>query len=140
MIGTPPFTSPEQLRDAQVAGEEVGDRLGGAEGQDVGEGGGVDGERSLFITRCAAMSGLVGPERRGLAMGFNEAAGCGAVDVTAMATDLVLALATFAVRETREHARAEAAAHLVQTTTGRDREIADRLGSMIRKERGEADS
>ncbi|GAA2655677.1 MFS transporter [Streptomyces vastus] len=75
---------------------------------------------------------LVGPERRGLAMGFNEAAGYGAVAATAMATGaiaehaglrpepfllgaayvvLALGLSTLAVRETREHARAEAAQH-----------------------------
>ncbi|MFI6408650.1 MFS transporter [Streptomyces sp. NPDC050548] len=75
---------------------------------------------------------LVGPQRRGLAMGFNEAAGYGAVAVTAMATGaiaehaglrpepflvgaayavLALGLSTLAVRETREHARAEAAQH-----------------------------
>ncbi|WP_455358299.1 MFS transporter [Streptomyces sp. SYSU K21746] len=81
---------------------------------------------------------LVGPERRGLAMGFNEAAGYVAVAATAMATGaiaehaglrpepfllgaaylvLALGLSTFAVRETRDHARAEAALHPVQTTT-----------------------
>ncbi|MCX4906961.1 MFS transporter [Streptomyces sp. NBC_00878] len=75
---------------------------------------------------------LAGPQRRGLAMGFNEAAGYGAVAATAMATGaiaehaglrpepfllgaayvvLALGLSTFAVRETREHARAEAAQH-----------------------------
>ncbi|MFE9643169.1 MFS transporter [Streptomyces sp. NPDC006365] len=75
---------------------------------------------------------LVGPRRRGLAMGFNEAAGYGAVAATAMATGAIaehaglrpepfllgvayvamaLGLSTFAVRETREHARAEAAQH-----------------------------
>ncbi|WDV56620.1 MFS transporter [Streptomyces coeruleorubidus] len=81
---------------------------------------------------------LVGPQRRGLAMGFNEAAGYGALAVTAMATGaiaehaglrpepfllgaaylvLALALSTLAVRETRDHARAEAALHPAQTTT-----------------------
>ncbi|MFI0090571.1 MFS transporter [Streptomyces bobili] len=75
---------------------------------------------------------LVGPERRGLAMGFNEAAGYVAVAATAMATGaiaehaglrpepfllgaacvvLALGLSTLAVRETRDHARAEAAQH-----------------------------
>ncbi|MFF8841210.1 MFS transporter [Streptomyces sp. NPDC015127] len=75
---------------------------------------------------------LVGPERRGLAMGFNEAAGYVAVAATAMATGavadhyglrpepfllgaayavLALGLCTLAVRETREHARLEAARH-----------------------------
>ncbi|GAA3550347.1 MFS transporter [Amycolatopsis ultiminotia] len=75
---------------------------------------------------------LAGPARRGLAMGLNEAAGYIAVAVTALATGylaaryglrpapfllglayaaLALGLATFAVRETREHARLEAAQH-----------------------------
>ncbi|MGC0339615.1 MFS transporter [Streptomyces sp. SLBN-8D4] len=75
---------------------------------------------------------LVGPERRGLAMGFNEAAGYVAVAATAMATGaiaghaglrpepfllgaayvvLALGLSVLAVRETRDHARAEAAQH-----------------------------
>ncbi|MGW6906701.1 MFS transporter [Streptomyces sp. NPDC054940] len=78
---------------------------------------------------------LVGPQRRGLAMGFNEAAGYVAVAATAMATGaiaehaglrpepfllgaayvvLALGLSTLAVRETREHARAEAAQHSQQ--------------------------
>ena len=72
---------------------------------------------------------LVGPRRRGLAMGLNEAAGYLAVSVTALATGLVaaraglspepfffglayaglgLGLSVFAVRETRHHARLEA--------------------------------
>jgi MFS family permease len=76
---------------------------------------------------------LVGPARRGLAMGLNEAAGYGAVAVTALATGylaakyglrpvpfllgaayiaLGLGLSAAAVRETREHARLEAAAHV----------------------------
>ncbi|MFI2350737.1 MFS transporter [Streptomyces sp. NPDC019443] len=75
---------------------------------------------------------LVGPERRGLAMGFNEAAGYVAVAATAMATGaiadhaglrpepfllgaayvvLALGLSTLVVRETRDHARFEAARH-----------------------------
>ncbi|MFJ5927495.1 MFS transporter [Kitasatospora sp. NPDC092948] len=75
---------------------------------------------------------LVGPARRGLAMGLNEAAGYLAVAVTATATGAIaahwglrpqpfllgaayvalgLGLTVAAVRETREHARAEAAAH-----------------------------
>jgi MFS family permease len=78
---------------------------------------------------------LVGPARRGLAMGFNEAAGYLALAATAMATGaiaahaglrpepfflgaayvaLALGLSVFAVRETRDHARAEAAAHPVR--------------------------
>ncbi|TJZ57442.1 MFS transporter [Streptomyces piniterrae] len=75
---------------------------------------------------------LVGPARRGLAMGFNEAAGYLAVAATAMATGaiaehaglrpepfllgaayaaLALGLSLFAIRETRDHARIEAARH-----------------------------
>ena len=75
---------------------------------------------------------LVGPARRGLAMGLNEAAGYGAVAVTAMATGylaahaglrpepfylgiafagLGLGLSVFAVKETRGHALHEAAGH-----------------------------
>jgi MFS family permease len=75
---------------------------------------------------------LVGPARRGLAMGLNEAAGYAAVAVTALATGylaeayglrpapfllglafaaLGLGLSTLVVRETRDHARLEAAGH-----------------------------
>ena len=75
---------------------------------------------------------LVGPARRGLAMGLNEAAGYGAVALTAFATGLIaerwglrpapfllglayaglgLSLSALFVRETRGHARHEAAAH-----------------------------
>jgi MFS family permease len=75
---------------------------------------------------------LVGPERRGLAMGLNEAAGYGAVAVTAMATGFIaahwglrsapfflgiayaalgLGLSTLFVRETHGHARHEALTH-----------------------------
>ncbi len=71
---------------------------------------------------------LAGPERRGLAMGLNEAAGYGAVAITALATGAIasnaglrpepfylgvayaalgLGLSTLFVRETREHARHE---------------------------------
>jgi MFS family permease len=71
---------------------------------------------------------LAGPRRRGLAMGLNEAAGYGAVAVTALATGylaaryglrpapfylgvayaaLGLGLSTLAVRETHAHARSE---------------------------------
>jgi MFS family permease len=74
---------------------------------------------------------LAGPERRGLAMGLNEAAGYVAVAVTALATGAIasryglrpepfylglayaglgLGLSALFVRETREHARYEAAA------------------------------
>ena len=75
---------------------------------------------------------LVGPARRGLAMGFNEAAGYIALAATAMATGTIashaglrpepfflgiayaalgLGLSSLVVRETRGHARLEAAAH-----------------------------
>ena len=75
---------------------------------------------------------LAGPARRGLAMGLNEAAGYGAVAVTAVATGLMaerwglrpepfflglayaglgLGLSTLAVRETRGHADLEAENH-----------------------------
>ena len=71
---------------------------------------------------------LAGPERRGLAMGFNEAAGYGAVAITALATGAIaarhglrpepfylgiayaglgLGLSVLFVRETRGHARQE---------------------------------
>ena len=74
---------------------------------------------------------LAGPERRGLAMGLNEAAGYGAVALTAAATGWIagrwglrpepfllgvafaalgLGLSTAVVRETREHADVEAGA------------------------------
>src|SRR5215211_649713 len=75
---------------------------------------------------------LAGPNIRGLAMGFNEAAGYGAVAVTAFATGLIaerwglrpepfflgiayvalgLGLSTLVVRETHHHARHEARLH-----------------------------
>ncbi|MFJ3334511.1 MFS transporter [Streptomyces sp. NPDC086766] len=75
---------------------------------------------------------LVGPARRGLAMGFNEAAGYAALAATAMATGAIaahtalrpqpfflgiayaalgLGLSALAVRETHAHARLEAAQH-----------------------------
>ncbi len=76
---------------------------------------------------------LVGPARRGFAMGFNEAAGYGAVAATALATGFIaqhaglrpepfflgiavvalgLGLSTFAVKETHAHAKHEAAHHI----------------------------
>ncbi|MGH9289228.1 MAG: MFS transporter [Acidimicrobiales bacterium] len=76
---------------------------------------------------------LAGPERRGLAMGLNEAAGYGALAATALATGYIagrwglrpepfflgvayaglgLGLSAFAVRETRGHAYHEAANHV----------------------------
>jgi MFS family permease len=79
---------------------------------------------------------LVGPARRGLAMGLNEAAGYGAVALTALATGylaevyglrpapfllgivfaaLGLGLSTLAVRETQAHARLEAAGHVARS-------------------------
>jgi MFS family permease len=75
---------------------------------------------------------LVGPERRGFAMGLNEAAGYGAVAVTALATGFIaqhaglrpepfflglayaglgLTLSTLFVRETHGHARHEESSH-----------------------------
>ena len=75
---------------------------------------------------------LVGPKRRGMAMGFNEAAGYGAVAITALATGYIaekwglrpepfflglayaglgLGLSVFFVKETLHHARHEAAGH-----------------------------
>jgi MFS family permease len=75
---------------------------------------------------------LVGPDRRGFAMGLNEAAGYGAVAVTALATGWIaaewglrpepfylglaygalgLGLSSLFVRETQAHARHEAATH-----------------------------
>ncbi len=76
---------------------------------------------------------LVGPARRGFAMGLNEAAGYGAVAVTALATGYIaehaglrpepfflglayaglgLGLSVFRVHETRAHAHHEAASHV----------------------------
>jgi MFS family permease len=76
---------------------------------------------------------LVGPERRGLAMGLNEASGYGAVAITALATGFIaahyglrpqpfflglayaglgLGLSTLFVRETRAFAEHEAATHV----------------------------
>ena len=82
---------------------------------------------------------LVGPVRRGLAMGLNEAAGYGALAVTAYLTGFVaqhaglrpqpfffgvayaglgLGLSVFLVRETRGHARFEGAATDISRGTG----------------------
>ena len=79
---------------------------------------------------------LVGPAKRGLAMGFNEAAGYVAVAITALATGVIaanhglrpapfylglayaglgLALSTLFVRETHGHAKHEAATHAPAT-------------------------
>ena len=89
---------------------------------------------------------LVGPARRGLAMGLNEAAGYLAVAATALATGYIaaryglrpepfylgiayaalgLGLSTLAVRETREHARLEAATHAPRTDGRHDHLHAD---------------
>lgn len=93
---------------------------------------------------------LVGPARRGLAMGLNEAAGYAAVAVTALATGylaesyglrpapfllgivfaaLGLGLSTLAVKETGEHARLEAAGHVARADGKHDHlhgELTDR--------------
>ena len=84
---------------------------------------------------------LVGPARRGFAMGINEAAGYGAVAVTALATGYIaehaglrpqpfflglayaglgLALSTMFVRETRGHALHEAANHVTTNEAHRE--------------------
>ena len=93
---------------------------------------------------------LVGPARRGFAMGLNEAAGYGAVAVTALATGylaasyglrpapfllgvafaaLGLGLSVLAVKESREHARLEAAGHVARADGKHDHlhgELSDR--------------
>src|SRR5262249_1642103 len=82
---------------------------------------------------------LVGPHRRGLAMGLNEASGYLALAGTALATGAIaahaglrpepfllgiayaaigLALSSLAVQETREHARTEASGHNLDLSTG----------------------
>ena len=82
---------------------------------------------------------LVGPARRGLAMGLNEAAGYGAVAATALATGylaadyglrpapfylglayaaLGLGVSTLFVRETHHHARLEARGHIARLAGG----------------------
>ena len=92
---------------------------------------------------------LVGPSRRGLAMGLNEAAGYAAVAVTALATGYIaqsaglrpepfflgiafaalgLGLSTFVVRETRAHARLEARHHVARAD-GRHDHLHDALGN-----------
>lgn len=84
---------------------------------------------------------LVGPAKRGLAMGLNEAAGYGAVAITALATGWIaaehglrpapfylglayaalgLGLSTVAVKETRAHAHHEAANHVASSTAHRE--------------------
>ncbi len=92
---------------------------------------------------------LVGPSRRGLAMGLNEAAGYAAVAVTALATGylaeayglrptpfflglafaaLGLGLSVVVVKETREHARVEAANHVARAD-GRHDHLHGELGN-----------
>ena len=92
---------------------------------------------------------LVGPARRGLAMGFNEAAGYAAVAVTALATGYIaaahglrpapfylgiafaalgLGLSTLFVRETREYARLEAKNHVARAD-GRHDHLGDDLSN-----------
>jgi MFS family permease len=84
---------------------------------------------------------LVGPAKRGLAMGLNEAAGYGALSLTALATGFLaqeyglrpapfllglayaalgLGLSTLFVRETRDHARLEAANHVTTNSNLHD--------------------
>jgi MFS family permease len=84
---------------------------------------------------------LVGPRRRGLAMGLNEAAGYMAVATTGLATGALaaayglrpapfllglayaavgLGLSTVFVRETRDHARHEAQAHVPRNNRSHD--------------------
>ncbi len=90
---------------------------------------------------------LVGPARRGLAMGLNEAAGYLAVAVTALATGYLaesyglrpapfllgiafaatgVGLSTLAVKETRDHARGEAVSHVARAD-GRHDHLHDQL-------------
>src|SRR5207244_217158 len=87
---------------------------------------------------------LVGPERRGLAMGLNEAAGYGAVAATALATGYIaahaglrpepfylgvayaglgLGVSALFVRETRGHANHEAAAGVIDSAALSTREV-----------------
>ncbi|RZT26053.1 putative MFS family arabinose efflux permease [Mycobacterium sp. BK558] len=92
---------------------------------------------------------LVGPDRRGFAMGLNEAAGYGAVALTALATgylaeryglrpapfllgiafaSLGLGLSSVFVRETLGHARLEAATHVARAD-GRHDHLHDQLSN-----------
>ncbi|MDQ3504994.1 MAG: MFS transporter [Actinomycetota bacterium] len=97
---------------------------------------------------------LAGPERRGLAMGLNEAAGYLAVAGTALATGylaaryglrpepfylgvayaaLGLGLSTLAVRETRDHARLEATTHVARSDGRHDHLHAEMTGREVFK-------
>src|SRR5262245_20037660 len=91
--------------------------------------------RGLTCSTTIIMTlGLVGPATRGLAMGFSEAGGYGAVAATALATGFIaehyglrpepfflglayaalgLGLSALFVRETREYASFEASTHVV---------------------------
>ena len=92
---------------------------------------------------------LVGPARRGLAMGLNEAAGYGALALTAFATGLIaerwglrpapfllglayaglgLGLSAIFVRETTGHAALEAAHRAATDTSGRARSFREVFG------------
>jgi MFS family permease len=87
---------------------------------------------------------LVGPTRRGFAMGLNEAAGYGAVALTALVTGYIaqhaglraepfflglayagvgLGLSVFVVHETLGHARREAVEHATTATGDRDEQM-----------------
>jgi MFS family permease len=98
---------------------------------------------------------LAGPDRRGLAMGLNEAAGYAAVAITAAATGylaaqyglrpapfllgasyvaLGLGLSAFFVRETREHARLEARAHTGSLSEPTDQRKANLPADMTTRE------
>ena len=95
---------------------------------------------------------LAGPERRGLAMGLNEAAGYLALAATALATGylaaryglrpepfylgiayaaLGLGLSCFAVRETREHAHLEATTHVARCDGRHDHLHAEMTGREV---------
>jgi MFS family permease len=92
------------------------------------------GQGLTWSTTVIMKIDLVGPERRGLALGFNEAAGYGAVAATALATGFIaaraglrpdpfflgiafaglgLGISTLFVRETRGYAHHEARTHAV---------------------------
>jgi MFS family permease len=95
---------------------------------------------------------LVGPRQRGLAMGLNEAAGYGAVALTSLLAGylaaryglrpapfllglsyavLGLGLSGLLVRETRDHARVEAAEHVVRSDGRHDHLHADLTSRQI---------
>ena len=108
------------------------------------------GQGLTWSTTVIMKIDLVGPARRGLAMGLNEAAGYGAVAATALATGylaaryglrpapfylgiafaaLGLGLSALVVRETRGHAAMEAGDHVARTDGRHDHlhgELTDR--------------